>query len=1041
MKPYISAAFLLCGILFSGNGGDIFDCQAGVGPEPSMKELERRFHDLPMDARELCGPLFWLHGDDSKERLEHFVEKVAEGGNGSLTTESRPHNDWLGEGWYRDVDICLQAAKKQGLKLWIFDEKWWPSQSVGGKVPARYGAKQLETSSVDVEGPKAYRAEGFSGQQYIGTVAGRMDAGGRIEGQTLTDLAPQIQAGVVSWPVPAGRWKIMKFTHGLAPALGQGGGKELSVDGMSQDCVDWYLQTVYQPHYDRFKADFGKTILGFFYDEPETRGDWGTELNRVLAERGVDWKKAYVGYKYQLAGGEQEAARYQYLEARVETWGRTMYGSITRWCEARGVKSIGHFMEQSKMYMLPDFCGGDLMRLQKYSSMGGIDAVFSQFKPGQREAYDTPCWQTPKLGSSVTHAYGKPEDITMVEIFGARGQDLPYPEMKWWTDHMQVSGVNFLIPHSFNPRAPHDTDCPPYFYMEQYEPRWPLYRVFADYTTRLSVMLTGGRHVAPVALLFPGNTAQVGKTVTPEQMSESLQDALYDCDWLPFEVFEKDVTVHGKALQLRAESYRVLVIPPTTAIPYDTLQKAKQYFDQGGVVVGYGFLPSKSSTLGRTGPEIVQLVEAIWGQPSPGLKPCRSNAAQGRSYFLPEKPTPEQLQQVLAGDAGIHPTLEVLEGKTDHWLHVLHRVKSGRDVFLIANQNHLGEARTFRFRALAKGYPEVWDAMRNEIRSIPFRRAGNAVEFSLRFEPNESVLVTFQPSRRKLPGRETEVMAAARRTYSVDRLPFPVDAAARPLPKGPTSVLEGARWVWFPEATAAQAATPGTRWFRKTVDLPSDRTVTKASFTGTADNSFTLFLNGKSAGQGDSSAEGWRNPTTLDVLSLLRKGSNLLAIEAVNGSDKSNPAGVIGCLVVEFGEGTPLLVRLDGSWKASADKVEGWNTTGFDDHAWQATREVAKFGDGPWGKLSGSGMTVGPVPADPFLGRVKVAAKDVGRRLSLELGELAPEEAARVTVNGHYAGGFIGKPLRLDVSRWIKGGENSIQIEPFAPNQVRLVVY
>ena len=53
--------------------------------------------------------------------------------------------------------------------------------------------------------------------------------------------------------------------------------------------------------------------------------------------------------------------------------------------------------------------------------------------------------------------------------------------MKWWADHMQVSGVNFLIPHSFNPRAPNDSDCPPYFYNGGSEPRWPLYRVFADY--------------------------------------------------------------------------------------------------------------------------------------------------------------------------------------------------------------------------------------------------------------------------------------------------------------------------------------------------------------------------------------------------------------------------------------------------------------------------------------------------------------------------------------------------------------------------------
>ena len=97
-----------------------------------------------------------------------------------------------------------------------------------------------------------------------------------------------------------------------------------------------------------------------------------------------------------------------------------MYGGITRWCEERGVRSIGHFMEQSNMYLMDDFCAGDLMRLQKYSSMGGIDAVFSQFKMGQRAAYDAPCWQTPKLGSSISHAYGKRDDHDHGARFSAR---------------------------------------------------------------------------------------------------------------------------------------------------------------------------------------------------------------------------------------------------------------------------------------------------------------------------------------------------------------------------------------------------------------------------------------------------------------------------------------------------------------------------------------------------------------------------------------------------------------------------------------------
>ena len=51
-------------------------------------ELERQFRELPMKARRLTGPLFWMHGDanETKERLEAYIEKVAEGGNGNEGT-------------------------------------------------------------------------------------------------------------------------------------------------------------------------------------------------------------------------------------------------------------------------------------------------------------------------------------------------------------------------------------------------------------------------------------------------------------------------------------------------------------------------------------------------------------------------------------------------------------------------------------------------------------------------------------------------------------------------------------------------------------------------------------------------------------------------------------------------------------------------------------------------------------------------------------------------------------------------------------------
>jgi len=1010
----------------------------GAPSEPSIADLERLFHELPADARRLTGPLFWLHGDESKERLEMVVGKVAEGGNGCFTAESRPHSDWLGEGWYRDLAICLDAAKRHGLAMWIFDEKWWPSGEVAGRVPERYGSKRLIAEARDIQGPARVEIEGLGGANSIAAIAGR-DAGDGIDGASLVDLSASIRDGALRWDAPAGRWKVMTF----AWKSHKSGGRYL-VDGASADAAEWYIRTVYQPHYDRFKADFGRAIAGFFYDEPETHGDWGTEVLKVLAERGVDGKRALVAWKFRLAGDEHAAARYQYQDAFAEAWGRTLFGGITRWCEAHGVASIGHFLEHSNGYLHPDLCAGDMFLLMKYSSMGGIDAVFDQFVWGKRAARDAPCWQTPKLGSSITHAYGKPGDVTMVEIFGARGQDLTYPEMKWWTDHMHVSGVNFLIPHSFNPRAPRDTDCPPYFYNGGFEPRWPLYRVFADYTSRLSLMLSGGRHVCPVALLYLGGSAHVGKRVLPEVMSEVLQDALYDCDWLPYEVFESDARLAGKEIALRDESYRILIVPPVEVIPYGTLAKAKEFFEGGGVVVGYGFLPSKSATLGKGAEDIARLREAIWGAPKPGLSACKTNPAGGRSYLLPERPAPEEIQRVFAGDAGVRATLEVIEGETSNWLHVLHRIKAGCDTFFIANQNHLGAARRFRFRIAAQGEPECWDAMRDEITAIPHRRDGKWTEIALAMEPNESVLLVFRGERRDLPPRPERGADPPLRRVPIIRDPSP----AMPEPviedKAPsTAALRGSSWIWYPEGNPAQSAPPGERFFRKRIDVPGDRKIRSATFIGTADNHFVLFVNGAEAGKSDASGEGWRDPVELDVSSFLRAGANQLALAAVNATDAASPAGAVGVLTIAFERGDPAVFRLDASWKAGKERRGGWTEAAFDDSSWPAAMIVAPFGGGPWGVLGGGRLTLSPVKADPYLGHADIPADvDLARsRIYIEMEELAPEAAARVTVNGKDAGGFIGAPLRLPVTRFLVPGRNTIRIEPFAPPAARLTIH
>lgn len=825
----------------------------------SAQSLEKQFNELPMSAKRNTGPLFWLHGDESPERLNAVLDKVAEAGNGTFTAESRPHKDWLGEGWYRDLGICLDAAKRLDMQMWLFDEDWWPSQTVAGKVPQAYAAKKLVGQAVQVQPGGTYEGNPAQATNFIALVAGRLAEGGAVEAGSLRDLTPLAGKGPVAWTLPADgkAWQVMVFSWEYAPKLNQGG--RLAVDGMSPACVEWYIKTVYEPHYARFGKAFGKTIPGFFYDEPETPGDWGTALAETFKARGVDWMPAFVAWKFKLAGEAQDAALYQYAEARADTWGRVMYGGLSEWCRRHDVLSIGHFMEHGMLYVNNEYCAGDLMRLQKYSDMGGLDLVCQQMYPGQRPL---DIYQTPKLASSVSHVFGKTDDRAMCEIFGGYFQELTYPQMKWLCDQHQVRGVNFMIPHSFNPRAPKDKDYPPYFYNSGFEPRYALFRVWADYSSRLSLMLTGGRHVCPVAVLFSGNAKRVGAYTTPEDLTSALQDALYDCDWLPFERFEDGVAeIKGNELRLHGERYRVLVVPAAESVTVAALAKASAFYEAGGVVVGYGRLPAKSLTLGKSAADIAALRDALWGAGAqPGPKACRTNKQGGRTYFLSEKPTPREIAAALA-DAGVPPVVQVVQGDTGDWVHALRRVdREGREVLLIANQNTNQVARTFSLKVPGvKGAPEIMDALRNEITSVPWRQEADGVSFDLTLEPIESVLVRFGGTGERPPRLAASARPLATFAVTPDAAAAPV---AYPVPKeGQKSPCAGVAFqgeVVVPEG----AVKPGQRAY-----------LVCAMAEGAAEDAVAARVNGAYAGGFIG------RPYRVEITRQLKAGRNTVRVE------------------------------------------------------------------------------------------------------------------------------------------------------------------
>jgi alpha-L-rhamnosidase len=169
--------------------------------------------------------------------------------------------------------------------------------------------------------------------------------------------------------------------------------------------------------------------------------------------------------------------------------------------------------------------------------------------------------------------------------------------------------------------------------------------------------------------------------------------------------------------------------------------------------------------------------------------------------------------------------------------------------------------------------------------------------------------------------------------------------------------LNGCQWVWAADSKAGNQPA-GDAFFRKVIDLPSDKKVTHATFIVVADDGFILYINGHDSGNGSS----WKTPSIIDVTGRLQKGKNALGIKATNGGETPSPAGLLGRLIVTFESGEPLVLQIDSGWRSTRTAGERWKWADFDDAQWAASSPIAKSGDAPWGELKLAGDKMLPAP-------------------------------------------------------------------------------
>ena len=208
--------------------------------------------------------------------------------------------------------------------------------------------------------------------------------------------------------------------------------------------------------------------------------------------------------------------------------------------------------------------------------------------------------------------------------------------------------------------------------------------------------------------------------------------------------------------------------------------------------------------------------------------------------------------------------------------------------------------------------------------------------------------------------------------------------------RGPASALAADPfWIWG-DPHGATGVPPGTNWFRQTVVL--DGPVQEATVFVQADNSARVFVNGERA-RGTDSAD-WSQPGVYDVRKLLRSGTNVVAIEAVNGGDGPNPAGLLLYAKVRQKTDTGEHVRdfaSDASWRVSRSPAERWreaNPAG----TWVSAQVLGSTDLAPWNV----GATLAQaVAGKPVYGQVRASLTSADP-LALALGRPNREQVTTV---------------------------------------------
>ena len=566
-------------------------------------------------------PLKIVHGyyhDDSltleekKARVTEIIERLADLDFGGIVTNVRWNYNTdptvpmaARSGYYtKDTEewevfqFALSEIDRLGLRAWIYDEHGYPSGGAGGMTlaanrdfEARAIAKVAHTlmpcDEITIDLPHGHKNFLYAAS-YAASSDGEPTSCSPIKEyfEGVSDLLSVRFKNDTSEPMLAvafvEKW-LYEGTHSVHNTYES----RRYIDVMNSDAVREFIRNTYEAYTEHAREHYingDGLVEAYFTDEPSLMGRY---INygyypRVIRDKddrdvpllpmvnyGRDVKNTFESLSgmlfepnivYLFYGDTDEAkkVRYFFHKTTSDLFEKSFYAQISNFCRENNTRFSGHVLleDDIRHHVLFE---GNYFSLLRHMHFPGIDMLMSIPETVYQYAF------TPKLISSIAHAYNRPHVMSEVSAHSNGGKVTP--EQMYASIALQYAfGVDIFTSYYSTDLCDRET-----------------YKKYNRAIGNIGDFMGGGAHVADVLLYYPIETFMMNQIpqikanyTSPDNYSipENIcHDGLYsiitelcdnqiDFDLSDLELLKNLEIKDGCLVGRQGEVYRYLVIPP-----------------------------------------------------------------------------------------------------------------------------------------------------------------------------------------------------------------------------------------------------------------------------------------------------------------------------------------------------------------------------------------------------------------------------------------------------------------------------------------------